>query len=447
MNNSFIFKIIKNFVGAIILLVIVFAYVFSVPFKGLPGGIGTRMILACFGAIVLFIELLKGHILYNIKIRKDLLQILLFVFAIASLSVITCLANQTSDYYFVRFASALIFNMCAGYFVVWLFTKFYGEATFTSLSNYLIISGVVQVIISLMMFLDNNFRTSVLNVLDMGEFMETLIKSTEEKRLIPIGPNPFPVSIALGFILMLISVLMRNQKNSFLTTLFYTISFILIASIGAMIGRTTLIGGAFAILIFLLPEGVKKSAFTNRYKFLFSILIVICILFFSFFLLSQESKDSLTASSEFGFEVFYNYFSGNGVKSASTDELYTMFIWPDQLKTYIIGDGLFSSPTNPIEFYKGTDIGYLRLIYYFGIPGLLIFLIIQYLLVIRIAIKSKDHKHIYRFFMIQCLFMLVLNVKGYADILYLNILFFYIIDSQVIQESNLKIDVSHFETL
>jgi hypothetical protein len=159
-------------------------------------------------------------------------------------------------------------------------------------------------------------------------------------------------------------------------------------------------------------------------------LFVICILFLSVFFLSEESKESLSASAEFGFEVFYNYFSGNGVKSASTDELYTMFIWPEQLKTYIIGDGLFASPTNPIEFYKGTDIGYLRLIYYFGIPGLIIFLIIQFLLVLRIAYKNKVHKHIFRFFIIQCFFMLVLNIKGYSDILYLNILFFYIIDTK-----------------
>lgn len=59
-----------------------------------------------------------------------------------------------------------------------------------------------------------------------------------------------------------------------------------------------------------------------------------------------------------------------------------MYIWPDNAKTWIIGDGYFNNPVNVDPyytseitegFYKNTDVGYLRFIYYFGVIGLLLF--------------------------------------------------------------------------
>ena len=56
-----------------------------------------------------------------------------------------------------------------------------------------------------------------------------------------------------------------------------------------------------------------------------------------------------------------------------------MIVWPEELRTWIIGDGYFENSRNDPNylgsatddgFYMGTDIGYLRFIYYFGIAGL-----------------------------------------------------------------------------
>ena len=60
-----------------------------------------------------------------------------------------------------------------------------------------------------------------------------------------------------------------------------------------------------------------------------------------------------------------------------------MVVFPDNLKTWLIGDGYFSNPgeIDPYfigeivgGYYKGTDIGYLRFIFYFGLIGLLAFM-------------------------------------------------------------------------
>ena len=61
-----------------------------------------------------------------------------------------------------------------------------------------------------------------------------------------------------------------------------------------------------------------------------------------------------------------------------------MYVFPDNLKTWLIGDGYFDGPslTDPYYvgptmtgFYKWTDVGYLRFIFYFGVIGLVAFIL------------------------------------------------------------------------
>ena len=61
-----------------------------------------------------------------------------------------------------------------------------------------------------------------------------------------------------------------------------------------------------------------------------------------------------------------------------------MVVWPDNIKTWIIGDGYLNNPADKSlstydpyfvgkfhGYYMGTDIGYLRYIFYFGLIGLI----------------------------------------------------------------------------
>ena len=59
-----------------------------------------------------------------------------------------------------------------------------------------------------------------------------------------------------------------------------------------------------------------------------------------------------------------------------------MIVFPDNLHTWIIGDGYFDNPFNRDMnyigpnfggYYMATDIGYLRFLFYVGLIGLLLF--------------------------------------------------------------------------
>ena len=71
----------------------------------------------------------------------------------------------------------------------------------------------------------------------------------------------------------------------------------------------------------------------------------------------------------FAFEGLITWVETGEWRTDSTYVLQNMWVVPETMKTWVIGDGYFMSPTKP-GFYMGTDIGYLRFIFYCGLIGL-----------------------------------------------------------------------------
>ena len=93
---------------------------------------------------------------------------------------------------------------------------------------------------------------------------------------------------------------------------------------------------------------------------------------------------SFQDSFRFAFEGFFNWVETGSWRTNSTDTLKEMYLFPENIKTWVIGDGYFADPTKTdpyyigislSAFYKGVDVGYLRFIYYFGIIGLVVFIL------------------------------------------------------------------------
>ena len=83
----------------------------------------------------------------------------------------------------------------------------------------------------------------------------------------------------------------------------------------------------------------------------------------------------------FAFEGFFAIYEDGEWEVGSNTTLKNMIVFPDNLKTWIIGDGYFGNPKGDPNYlgeitggyYMGTDIGYLRLIFYMGLTGLFAF--------------------------------------------------------------------------
>ena len=94
-----------------------------------------------------------------------------------------------------------------------------------------------------------------------------------------------------------------------------------------------------------------------------------------------------------------------------------MYIFPETIQTWIIGDGYWNNPYGS-GYYMHTDVGYLRLIYYFGLVGLFVYLLMQ----VSIIKNSFEQKLlIYTIF----LYLLVLNLKGFTDLVSICLVFYF----------------------
>lgn len=69
------------------------------------------------------------------------------------------------------------------------------------------------------------------------------------------------------------------------------------------------------------------------------------------------------------FEFIGRYLAGEAVGTSSTDDLRTMFFLPSDQATLLLGSGYFADPLIQKSNFMGTDVGYVRTIYYVGIAG------------------------------------------------------------------------------
>ena len=147
-----------------------------------------------------------------------------------------------------------------------------------------------------------------------------------------------------------------------------------------MIARTTIIGVLLSLIYSVSvfrPQKVSY-AFLNLLK----VFVVIIIVAIPLSVYLYNNNDQFYELSRFAFEGFFNLVETGEWKIDSNEKLKSMIVFPESVKTWIIGDGYFSNPYNTDPYYvgeltegyyKGTDIGFLRFVFYFGIIGLLAF--------------------------------------------------------------------------
>jgi hypothetical protein len=417
---------IAEAIQPVIIELVIFFYIYSVPLKGIPGGIGTRMLMTVAGFLVFLLTFIKATARGEVRIRKDILVIFFFILALVGISIITNLVNLTGDLAFVKYAGSILYMLLGGYFIIWLLKQYYDELSFSIIGNYIVVAGIIQVLLSLLMFTVPPLYDALYAIQNTDALMNERLSFIGGFRLVGFGSTFFASGIVHGYMLILLAALIRYKANSRRNILFYALAFCLLMVLGTMMARTTMIGGILGLGIIFFPTFKGNSTFSrNVVRFVLSLFLLISVVGLIIVMLPKESRDMLANAWNFGFEMIINYINGEGLRSDSTDELKDMFIWPDNPKTYLIGDAYFTDPDDPGFYYMRTDVGYLRLIYYFGIPGLLIFITLQLLPAIFAAWSYRRNIYILMFFVCSIAYLLILNVKGFTDMFFLNILFLF----------------------
>jgi hypothetical protein len=185
------------------------------------------------------------------------------------------------------------------------------------------------------------------------------------------------------FLVIIYNFLIYRDQSKFLGIIFSPIIY--------FIGLSSRLGIFLVIISQFLISPIKLGI---------SLLVfLICFIFFI-----DINSDELSSV----FEVYRNYIEFGDLRTASTDAILTMQFMPDNLLTFFVGDGLFFSSDG---FYMGTDIGFSRILFFGGILGLILYILISCWPLFFIRLRNRDKKFYMLLISIIVCFILA-NIKG-----------------------------------
>ena len=288
------------------------------------------------------------------------------------------------------------------YLLVLLLRNSFRRFSFGRLVELLVLCAVVQLSLSLIMYFSPTVKDVLLSFIQESAIAEDAI-ARAETRLIGFGTHFFTSGTVHAFILIMIAVYFMQQKVSHLKSVVMMLSFVFVAAVGMMMARTTLVGVLFAIVIVLLMRKGKKF-------FIFGLVSSSIIMYILSTLYLDLIGDSMDVLFGFGFEAFVNYQETGSFSTSSTDDMLNLYKFPTTWETWLLGDARYEAGKG---YYMNTDIGYCRLIFYFGIIGFIAYMYFEYYILKKIF---PTRKYGYIIWSILLCFVLVINGKGTFDI-------------------------------
>lgn len=358
--------------GVVAAIIATSCYIFPFEFKALPG-INTKMVMAGFGLIMLFFQLAKKQ---NSILNKQVFWLSIIAAFVSLIGFTSITYNNTSDTSYVTYIVSVWVWFGGAYTAVALIRKIHGNASVILVGNYLIAVCVMQcalaVIIDRIPFVFNIVNTYI-GDFGVGGSIQIFSNSS---RLYGIGAAVDFAGARFAPILLIIAFfsVYLNRNNSHKYLLAYIIAFIIITIIGNMMSRTTTIGVLMAIAYWLYMTCRQQAGMTRLWKYLLWTLVIVIPIVVVLYNINKFVHQNIL----FGFEGFVNLIEKGYWETNSNNVLHDMYRFPNTVRTWIIGDGYFENPAmDPYYighmwkgFYMGTDVGYLRFIFYFGLIGL-----------------------------------------------------------------------------
>lgn len=400
-----------NFIKIFIVGIAVSFYFFPFEFTFLPG-VNTKMAMAGIGLVLYISDLARGRIS---QINKDGFILAVIAGLVSLCGLLSAVINNTNDYTYATYIVSMFVWLGGAYSALMVVRAVHGYASVELICNYLIGVCVGQCVLALMIDSLPWFEGIVNRYVRGFDFVNT-DKLLKADRLYGIGAALDVAGTRFATVLVMISVMLQRLYTSRYKRYMwmYLIAFIFISIVGNMMARTTTVGIAIAVIYWIATSGVLRMYLRkNSVKIwawlliLLSILIPIIVYLYS---VNEQFHDNI----RFAFEGFFSLAEKGEWETNSNKILKNMVVFPDNAKTWILGDGYMENPyyhdpyytgPNMGGFYMGTDIGYLRFIFYFGILGLSIF--IYYFYKVTNACIVRFPKYTTMFWLILAINMIV----------------------------------------
>lgn len=402
-------------------------YFFPFTFRFLPG-VNTKMFLAGIGLVLCGINLAKSK---TAQIDKPLFYLSVAAALVSFASLLSTTINNTNDYIYASYIISMWVWLGGAYTVVLLINWLCGQVNVLIVCKYLIMVCFVQCVLALIIDANMDFKMYVDSIIaDLGFIQMDRLDSSN--RLYGIGCSLDVAGTRFAAILAIIPLLtfkaISSGDNKGVWG--YIIAFVFIAIVGNMISRTSVLGVIIAFVIWIMMSVIPSyrqptRMLLSRVTIAITVAVVISVALYN-------SSEVFKSNIRFAFEGFFSLYETGTWETNSNTILKGMFILPDNIHTWLVGDGYMYDPAgiDPYYvgehypgYYKNTDVGYLRFIFYFGLIGLLS--IVGYFVVITrlLANKFLDYRLMFYVFL---LINLAVWIKVSTDIFPVFAIFFCI---------------------
>lgn len=359
----------KRIIPIAILLVLTSFYVFPFCFRFLPE-VNTKMAMAGMGLVIFFLKMGTG----SIRIDRNIVTISLLAALVSLISFAAMVINNTTDTTYVTYIVSMWVWLGGAYFLLECMRKVHGHISVELVCYYIIAVGALQCLTAIAI----DSTPWIKHLVDSNIVGERFMGAGLRNRLYGIGCALDVAGSRFAVMLVMIAFLMPRVLTRRDSTIYFvglTAAFCIIAIIGNIIGRTTTVGIALAVIYWIWYfQSHLRSRFSARFLIVLGIFGALLYYLYNY-------NEKWNEQVRFGFEGFVSLAEKGEWDVKSNDMLVEGFVFPDNLKTWIIGDGYIDSAMNDpyytgeedYGFYKNTDAGYCRFIFYFGLIGLAAF--------------------------------------------------------------------------
>ena len=341
------------------------------------------MAMAGVGLVLYALDLAKGR---APQINRDGFQIAVIAALVSLCGLASVIINNTNDYTYATYIVSMFVWLGGAYTAVKIVKWLHGYVSAELICNYIIGVCVGQCILALLIDLIPNIKFAVEKYV-LGFDFVSVDRLDATGRLYGIGAAVDVAGTRFSASLIMIAFLLQNtqQCNLISYRYVYVISFLIIAVVGNMIARTTTVGLVMAVVYLIFKSDIHVLQLNQRNKKIWETIFILLLCIVPILIYLYNNNGNLHNSLRFAFEGFFSIAEKGHWETNSNNILRNMMVFPDNIGTWIIGDGYFDNPyhTDPYYvgertggFYKGTDIGYLRFIFYFGVLGLAMFILL-----------------------------------------------------------------------
>lgn len=364
-----------KYLGILIVGILTSFYFFPFEFAILPG-FNTKMFMAVIGLVIGGWKKLQSGV---INVDRTFIILSIYAIIVSLICLFSITYNGTPDMAYTSYIVSMWVWLSGAYALCYIMKSFHCALSINIVTNYLVAVCVVQCLMAILI----DTVPEIQRVVDQCIYMDQeFMKRTN--RLYSLGACLDTAGVRFSLVLVLLMNLMLNIQNTIYKKYLwlYVISYIMIIIIGNMMARTTIVGGIISLFYLILESGICKFALNSKVRELWLWIVIIVGITLCYIINKYNTDSNFYNDIRFAFEGFFSLYEKGEWQVGSNTQLSNMIVFPDNIKTWIIGDGYFNNPINVDlnyigeitgGYYKNTDIGYLRFIFYSGIIGLVAF--------------------------------------------------------------------------